>query len=117
MDNIGYNNSFEAVNDYFKDAMRTISHGLNNVVRSIFLDKGFSFDFCNELSCYISNEVSFYGSLTPSDIYIDYMWRNLNLTLKDVENLSKIEIVTMIERNEKIDNVIKKCFRKELAKN
>lgn len=117
MEDKGYLNSFEAISDYFNDAMRTLSRGLRNVVRSIFFGKGFSYEFCEDLDCYIINGVSFYDNLYSQDIYVSYKWDNLDLTLKKVEILSKSEIIAIVLDSDKIDYEIKECFRKELVKN
>lgn len=113
MENKGYLNSFEAISDYFNDAMRTLSRGLRSVVRSIFLDKGFSNEFCDDLDYYISKDVSFHDNLSPSDIYVSYKWDNLGLTLKKIEILSKSEIIAIVLDSDKIDYEIKEDFRKE----
>ena len=117
MEHKGYLNSFEAISDYYNDAMRTLSRGIRCVVRSIFLDKGFSYEFCEELDFYISKDVSFHDNLCPSDIYVSYKWDNLGITLKKIEMLSKSEIIAIVLDNDKIDYEIKECFRKELDKN
>lgn len=102
-----------ASNIKLSEAVKEVSNTLKDIVTSLFIKKGYNPEFCENIDCYISPEVSMYGTFSLSDILITYKWENLGVTLEKFMFLSKEEFFSIIEDSDSVSENIKIEFDEE----
>lgn len=102
-----------ASNIKLSEVVKEVSNTLKDIVISLFIKKGFNTEFCDNIDCYISPEVSMYGTFSLSDILITYKWENLGVTVERFMFMTKEDFFTFIENSESISDSIKMEFGDE----